>query len=117
MSSITILAMTIKSFLVLKRILPEYKSLIREVVIAKDKTLENDYSEEIRKLCEKYKVNYILRKGFKNFKTKYVLVLTWRWLVYQKSKKIILFHDSILPKYRGFCPVINSLINGEKKLA
>ena len=29
---------------------------------------------------------------------------------------MIIFHDSLLPKYRGFAPLVNSLINQEKEI-
>ena len=108
--------MSIKSYLVLKSIIPKYSNIIEEVIIAKDKSLTNDHSKEIKKLCEKYSVNYIFKSDFKKFKTKYIIIITWRWLVKVRSKKIILFHDSILPRLRGFAPVITSLISGMKRI-
>ena len=30
--------------------------------------------------------------------------------------KLIIIHDSLLPRYRGFAPLVNALINGEKTL-
>ena len=32
------------------------------------------------------------------------------------KEKLIIFHDSILPKYRGFSPLVSSLINGEQTI-
>lgn len=33
-----------------------------------------------------------------------------------KTETLIVFHDSILPKYRGFNPLVSYLINGEKEI-
>ncbi|MDA9814100.1 formyltransferase family protein [Candidatus Pelagibacter sp.] len=116
MDKITILSLSIKSYLVLKIIIPKYSDIIEEVVIARDRSLINDYSKEIKELCKKYSVNYIFKSDFKKFKTNYIIIITWRWLVKEKTKKIILFHDSILPKLRGFAPVITTLVKGIKRV-
>lgn len=41
----------------------------------------------------------------------------WRWMVQNvPSHKLIIFHDSLLPKYRGFAPLVNALLNREEKV-
>jgi methionyl-tRNA formyltransferase len=37
----------------------------------------------------------------------------WRWLI-QDAENLIVFHDSLLPKYRGFAPLVNCLVKGER---
>jgi len=32
------------------------------------------------------------------------------------QQKLIVFHDSLLPRYRGFAPLVNALINGEETI-
>lgn len=49
-----------------------------------------------------------------------LFVIGWRFKIPSDISKyfnrgIIVFHDSLLPKYRGFAPVFWSLINGEKE--
>lgn len=49
-----------------------------------------------------------------------LFVIGWRFKISSEfskyfSKGIIVFHDSLLPKYRGFAPVFWALINGEKE--
>ena len=34
----------------------------------------------------------------------------------KNSENLIVFHDSLLPKYRGFAPLVSQLINGEEYL-
>ncbi|MEF1191641.1 formyltransferase family protein, partial [Vibrio parahaemolyticus] len=47
----------------------------------------------------------------------YVLAVSWRWMIRDvEDNKLIVFHDSILPRYRGFAPLVNSLINGEHEI-
>ncbi len=44
-----------------------------------------------------------------------MLAVSWRWLIHLKTTSIIL-HDSLLPKYRGFSPLVSALINGERTI-
>ena len=44
------------------------------------------------------------------------MAVSWRWMIKHPKNKLIVFHDSILPKYRGFAPLVNMLINGEKEI-
>jgi methionyl-tRNA formyltransferase len=40
----------------------------------------------------------------------------WQYLIKQLQDGFIVFHDSLLPKYRGFTPTVNALINGETRI-
>jgi methionyl-tRNA formyltransferase len=40
----------------------------------------------------------------------------WQYLMSKLSETFIVLHDSLLPRYRGFAPTVNALINGEKYL-
>jgi methionyl-tRNA formyltransferase len=42
------------------------------------------------------------------------IAISWRWML--KVSNLIVIHDSLLPKYRGFSPLVNMLINGEDTL-
>ena len=49
-----------------------------------------------------------------------ILMASWRYLVpesvYGRARKgCYVFHDSLLPKYRGFAPTVWSMINGERE--
>ena len=41
------------------------------------------------------------------------MAVGWRWII-EDSSNLIVLHDSLLPKYRGFSPLTNMLVNGEK---
>jgi methionyl-tRNA formyltransferase len=47
--------------------------------------------------------------------TDYALAVSWRWMIHGVPNLIAL-HDSLLPKYRGFAPLPNALINGEREV-
>lgn len=38
----------------------------------------------------------------------------WRWML--DVPKLVVLHDSLLPRYRGFSPLITALINGEPQV-
>jgi methionyl-tRNA formyltransferase len=113
---ITLFIMTEKGFYFLKEVSNRYKSLIYMVVVGRDSSIEKDYAAEIIDLCGKEGLDYIERINFKDIKSEYVMTVSWRWLIDHPADKIIVFHDSLLPNYRGFSPLVNSLIQGETEI-
>ena len=45
----------------------------------------------------------------------YSIAISWKWIITNVDNLIVL-HDSLLPKYRGFAPLVSQLIEGEKDL-
>ncbi|MBH0002705.1 formyltransferase family protein [Pseudoalteromonas sp. SWYJZ12] len=88
------------------------------VVIATDKSITNDYSKEIKNLCETKKITSYNRAEIHNYREyNYVFAIGWRWLIKGVvDSKLIIFHDSLLPKYRGFAPLVNAALNKEDKV-
>lgn len=96
-----------------------YAHMIGLVVIAGDKNVLNDYKEQSVDVCERHKISYALRTSYDSADNSFAfsVAIGWRWLLsYDKSSPLIVLHDSILPRYRGFSPLVNMLINGEKQL-
>lgn len=69
-------------------------------------------------ICKQHQYHYI----HKNFLTNelfeqadLIFIAGWQFLL-PLHPKFIVFHDSLLPKYRGFSPTVTALINGEKKV-
>lgn len=109
--------MTQKGFLVLENLLKSnYKDVISFVCIGVDKEVQNDFSEEIVSLCKLNSIVYFFKNELtKNeIATDYNIAISWRWML--NVSNLIVLHDSILPKYRGFAPLVNMLINGEMKI-
>lgn len=112
---VTLFLATEKGFHVLHSLLQNQKvHVIYEVVIGTDRNVVNDYSKDIEQLCVAYNVKYCYNQLSEGIKTEYALAISWRKLIKSDSAKIIVLHDSILPKYRGFAPLVNQLVNGEK---
>jgi methionyl-tRNA formyltransferase len=86
------------------------------VVVGKDDALEKDYEEEIVAHCIEQEIPFVRRADFSGITTAYAMAVSWRWMIQHPPDRLIVFHDSLLPKYRGFAPLPNALINGEKRL-
>lgn len=105
-----------KGFEVLKIIANKYVDIIGTVVSEKDPNLQKDYFNEICNLCKEYKIPFLTREQPLNIKPRYAFAISWRWLIKLEQIKLIVFHDSLLPRYRGFNPLVTCLINGEPKI-
>ena len=116
--SIALYLLTKKGLEVLKTISDDenYLKLIDFVVGARDDGNTEDCYDEIQLLCKKFDIPFFNRKNHPTNNSKYSIAIGWRWLI-KDVKGLIVFHDSLLPKYRGFSPIVNMLINNEKYLA
>lgn len=90
--------------------------MIKAVVCSRDTNVINDYYDEIRTICKKNNIDFVDRLNEDGiFNEDYRLAIGWRWMIPSKER-LLIFHDSILPKYRGFAPLVNALINGEHEI-
>lgn len=91
-----------------------FSTMVEKVVIAHDSHMENDYYEDIQSACSSAKISVCDRKDLGEVSSDYCFAISWRWLIeLRESTKLIVLHDSLLPKYRGFSPLVNMLINKE----
>ncbi|MEW9799422.1 methionyl-tRNA formyltransferase [Alteromonas sp. CYL-A6] len=95
------------------------ESSVSSVVSSKDLKLKSDSFEEIKSLCKKKSISFHER-GDRSIKEldesdTVTFAIGWRWLI-PNCNKLIVFHDSLLPKYRGFAPLVNCLVNGETEV-
>jgi len=86
----------------------------------------NSSYKEIKDLCNYKKIRYIETKKIEKHtytiiseNIEVLFIIGWRFKIPSQisnffDKGIIVFHDSLLPKYRGFSPSFWALINGEK---
>lgn len=105
-----------KGLITLKSIKSEYLSLLNCVIIGRDRNIKNDYNSDIRCFCESNKIDFLLQnKPIVNGSAEFSIAIGWRWLINDNSK-LIVFHDSLLPRLRGFNPLVTALINGESEV-
>ena len=113
-SKISLFLMTFKGLKTLEYIIErDYLQFIERVIIGKDKNVENDYADDLSKLCAENSINWNFKDDEFHISSKYILTVSWRWLIKNTDSRIIVFHESLLPKYRGFAPLVNQLINEE----
>lgn len=106
-----------KGFGVLTEVLEQLgESVIEKVISSTDKNLINDYFYDIKKMCQKHNVPFFHRNDEFVVSTNYSIAIGWRWLIDGANSKLIVLHDSKLPKYRGFAPLVNALINKEPSI-
>ena len=85
-------------------------------VIGQDKNLLDDYSMELKRYCQANEIDFFFRDELNIPIDEHNLYIAvgWRWLIHNITKeKLIVFHDSLLPRYRGFAPLVNALLNKE----
>ncbi len=105
-----------KGFQVLKAAIDSgHKDQVSLVVVGKDHHVHEDFHEEIVKLCGHNGVVYCLRNDLLESSLPscdhIAFVAGWRWLINTPYHQIIVFHDSLLPKYRGFNPLVSALLH------
>jgi len=92
------------------------RELVAYIVVGKDNNVTNDYSEEIIKLATQLQIP-IFERSQTPPPASHLIAVSWRWLIRASEKQqLIVFHDSILPRYRGFAPLVSALINGDDQI-
>lgn len=114
---ISLYLMTQKGFDVLKTLIDhKFVAFISEVIVGRDLNIDHDFADEIISLCHQHHITCYDRKEPYEITSEYSLAVSWRWLITDNSSKLIILHDSLLPKYRGFAALVNMLINKEEKI-
>lgn len=114
---IALYLMTKKGFNVLNALINQkYTFLISEVIVGRDNNIDNDFADEIIALCKSNHINCFERRDDYLVLADYSIAISWRWLIHNSKSKLIVLHDSLLPKYRGFAPLVNMLINNESEI-
>lgn len=96
---------------------PEFEGIVDMVVIGKDKNLKYDYSDDIRNLCEKAGTKYCMRQNYSSAsitEERIAIASGWRWMIREEFQPLIVIHDSLLPRYRGFNPLVTALLNRDE---
>jgi len=109
MDKLTLFLMSEKGYAVLRALINLSKDIISQVVTSKDNAVEHDWHEEITNLCYTHEIPCKIRDNSTDLNYQYGLAVSWRWLI-PPSGKLIVFHDSLLPKLRGFNPLVTALL-------
>jgi methionyl-tRNA formyltransferase len=115
MMKITAFMMTEKALLFLRHAFGQgYAPLFDRVVVGRDRKVQDDYAEPIIECCHQAGVPVFERNQAPHPPAVLAMAIGWRWLIpTAQFPRLIVFHDSLLPRYRGFAPTVNALLNGE----
>jgi len=116
MKRLTIFGMTSRCLAVLGALCAEHPGLVDAVVSARDRTLDDDSYEDIRDLCLANEIVFRAKDDACSVMTDYAMAIAWRWLIVPGSSRLIVLHDSLLPRYRGFFPLVTALLNGDEEI-
>lgn len=107
-----------KGFGILKAITP-YRTLHNiSVAIGQDKAMLYDGSSNMIEWCQQQGISYELsnKPNLTSLQPELVVAAGWRWLLPTGNWPVLVFHDSLLPRYRGFNPLVSALINGDAEV-
>lgn len=119
MKKIAFYIMNAKGFYAFKSFIDKFgNKSVAYVVSGEDKNIQKDFFDEIKELANKENIKFfnrfenieLIEKRFSGYK----FAIGWRWLI-KDYRNLIVFHDSLLPKYRGFAPLVNCLVNNENQ--
>lgn len=104
------------------------KKKIKGVFSFKEKDVEENFFYDTKKLCERNEITFYewfknkdnLEKIIIENEITHVIIIGWKYIINERinkylEEKMIVYHDSLLPKYRGFSPTPSAIINGEKE--
>jgi len=104
-----------KALLAVKGLPDTLIAAIDMLVIGTDKNVEEDYAAEIKAWAVNHNINHCFKNEAPgNINSRFHIAIGWRWLINAPTgQDVIVFHDSLLPLYRGYNPLVTALINGD----
>ena len=92
----------------------KYPQIITSVRILPDAGVLNDPYESMLELVQKHELA-LVPKDYPIFDTE-ALAVGWKFLIQAPHQRIFVIHDSLLPKYRGWNPLVTALQNREPEI-
>ncbi len=118
MTKITLHLMGRKGLRVLESFTETMPTIIKAVVGANDPGVNDGSYHAIKSLAEHHNLPWFDRKDANPPNSSQSMIAAgWRWMLpLPENGRLFVFHDSLLPRYRGFNPLVSMLINGEKEV-
>ena len=121
---------TEKGYISLKKLVENKKRYsIGCVVTFPEIDVVKDWSNDIEHLCRENNIRFFRWKDVKSNLFEVIqknhitsaAAISWKYYIsleinHYLEDELIVFHDSLLPKYRGFAPTPTAIINGEKEV-
>lgn len=105
--------MTTKGLAVLDAALESGIEIVH-VTTAEAKGMDDDSHAIIAARAKGAGIPTFLRAHPPNYAGDWSIAAGWRWLM--PVPNLIVLHDSILPRYRGFSPLVTALVNGDPEV-
>ena len=89
------------------------------VVSYESKGLRHDALAEIKSICGKNGHRLMERKDVRPAdyaSADLVIMAGWQWIAAEVDQRFVVFHDSLLPRLRGFNPTVTALIAGDAEI-
>jgi len=78
---------------------------------------QKDYYEDIRTLCREANILCLGPGDPQTPEADVAFAVSWRWMINAPEVgRLIILHDSLLPRYRGYSPLVSALCNGDKTI-
>lgn len=129
MHKIALFIATKKGYEVLSKIYEYDKNIIGLVCTFNEINVLEDYSTKIQDYCNSKELSFLWWKDLKEslietlykFKITDSIAIGWRYLIDLKINEylenpLVVFHDSLLPRFRGFAPTPTAIICGEEEI-
>lgn len=120
---------TEKGYSVLKELTENKNDSVGLICSYPEWNVAENFGLKIQKYCEEVDIPFVdwnnLRINFDRYIRRYnltgIVAIGWQYFIPLElnmllSDKIIVFHDSLLPKYRGFCPLATSILKGDNRI-
>lgn len=109
--TIKVFATGLKGFKTIQGLREKTSEII--VVIGKDINVKNDFSKEIETYCKQENLKfYFCDEQVDEHEFGLAVAAGWQRMIFDiPFSALIVFHDSLLPKYRGFNPLVTALLN------
>jgi len=106
-----------KGLAVLNGLSADHLPAVKQVLIGRDRNVQNDFSKEIKIVCEERNISSSFENASSFDGAEILVAIGWRWIINKTGgQQLIIVHDSLLPKYRGFNPLVSALINGDTEV-
>ena len=92
----------------------KYPDIITSVRILPDAGVLNDPYESMLQLVQKHELRLVPR-DFPIFESE-ALAVGWKFLIQAPHQRLFVIHDSLLPKYRGWNPLVTALQNKDREI-
>ena len=77
---------------------------------------QSDAFDQLKDFCAANSVLFESKKRPAFQAGEFVFVVGWQFLISDERPQLVVFHDSLLPRYRGFAPTVSALINGDAEI-